>query len=377
MEKILSFTGEIGFTQMTDARHLSTIEENQYKFLWNSGWKTTAKNLDELHSRATLVFMSEAFHEVVIDGDRYTAMVSLSYGNVTIRLAAKTKEILDRVKAELEAIYPSQEVPKEKTHRIPVQFWTMGDHGPTAYNRSIEVPSWEEIADNYATSDRRAIERLVQHPFSDEPAGARLILWHGEPGTGKTYALRSLAYEWQLWCDTHYIVDPERFFGSDSNYMLKLILQNVNDDEDELTYFDSKGTLRKEDKKPPRWKLLIFEDTGELMSRDAASRSGQGLSRLLNVVDGLIGQGLRIIVLITTNEELKALHPAIARPGRCSNLIQFHKLDTIESQEWLAKNKVLDANINGGYTIAELFALKDESFAFLRQEPSKATIGFG
>lgn len=39
--------------------------------------------------------------------------------------------------------------------------------------------------------------------------GGKLVLWHGEPGTGKTYALRTLAWEWRDWCDFHYVIDPQ------------------------------------------------------------------------------------------------------------------------------------------------------------------------
>jgi hypothetical protein len=33
-------------------------------------------------------------------------------------------------------------------------------------------------------------------------------------GTGKTFGLRALAWEWREWCDFHYIVDPDTFFGT-------------------------------------------------------------------------------------------------------------------------------------------------------------------
>ena len=51
------------------------------------------------------------------------------------------------------------------------------------------------------------------------PESGQLLLWHGEPGTGKTYALRALAWEWRAWCRFHYVTDPERFFN-EANYML-------------------------------------------------------------------------------------------------------------------------------------------------------------
>ena len=67
----------------------------------------------------------------------------------------------------------------------------------------------------------------------------------------------------------------------------------------------------------PSWKLVVLEDSGELLSIDAHERTGQALSRLLNVTDGVLGQGTKAIVLVTTNEPLRKLHPAIRRAGRC------------------------------------------------------------
>src|SRR5438046_8444628 len=86
---------------------------------------------------------------------------------------------------------------------------------------------------------------------------------------------------------------------------------------------------------PKHWRLLVLEDTGELLTPDAKSIIGQGLSRFLNVVDGLIGQGLRVLVLVTTNEELRRLHPAVARPGRCAANIEFTALPADEAAAWL------------------------------------------
>jgi ATP-dependent 26S proteasome regulatory subunit len=78
--------------------------------------------------------------------------------------------------------------------------------------------------------------------------------------------------------------------------------------------------------------MLVLEDTGELLSIDAKERAGQGLSRLLNAVDGLLGQGSRVLLLITTNEELGALHPAVTRPGRCASQVEFFPLSPVEAK---------------------------------------------
>jgi hypothetical protein len=80
-----------------------------------------------------------------------------------------------------------------------------------------------------------------------------------------------------------------------------------------------------------RWRLLILEDAGELIAV-----TGQALSRLLNVAHGLLGQGTRTLLLITSNEPVKPLHPAARRPGRCLVDIEFTPALDRRANAWLA-----------------------------------------
>jgi hypothetical protein len=107
-----------------------------------------------------------------------------------------------------------------------------------------------------------------------------------------------------------------------------------------------------------RWRLLILEDTGELLAADARMQAGQGLSRFLNVVDGLIGQGLRILVLVTTNEELGALHPAISRPGRCAANVLFRQIPVDQANAWL-REQGQEATVSEPVTLAALYAVAE------------------
>ena len=167
--------------------------------------------------------------------------------------------------------------------------------------------------------------------------GGRLILWHGEPGTGKTYALRALGWEWRSWCDLHYITDPETFFGSSPAYMLDVLLDDDDDDDDRAAGGCSSSRTPASCSRPTR-----------------RSQAGQGLSRLLNVVDGLIGQGLRILVLVTTNEPLGRLHAAVVAPGPLRGPDRVRPFTAEEAAAWLERERPRRRGARG--TLASLFA---------------------
>lgn len=104
-----------------------------------------------------------------------------------------------------------------------------------------------------------------------------------------------------------------------------------------------------------RWRLLVVEDCDDLVRGDVRSSSGQPLSRLLNLTDGLVGQGRDVLVALTTNDDVARLHPAVVRPGRCLAQVEVGALPFAEAADWLGTTEGLGART----TLAELFALRD------------------
>jgi hypothetical protein len=262
---------------------------------------------------------------------RMLVHLAISRGNAEMAVAGADRADVDRVTASLVASLREED--RDSDDDVPVTFWAQGPVSPLTPRRRIAARPWLEIAENYAASTRTALDPLM---VAREPGPGGLILWHGEPGTGKSHALRTLIREWRGWCEAHFITDPETLLGGRTSYLLSALLRSDRD----------------------RARLIVLEDAGELLAADARAVAGQALSRLLNVSDGLLGAGLRAIVLVTTNEPVRRMHPAVVRPGRCWAQVEFRRLAAAESNAWLRMHHS-DVEVSRDSTLAELFALAD------------------
>ncbi len=366
------------------ALFVQRVLEGGYRLTRSEHWTTSATELTGV-GEPLLLSLGANGAQAVFEEDGVISVVGFFGGGVFASVAANSAEALEERLARLREAFPTPD--PVSTHEVTVTFWTYSQQGPMPSWRSIAVPEWDEIAPNYTAATRAALDGLMQ---GFRPAhGGQLVLWHGEAGTGKTFALRALAWEWRHWCSLHYIVDPDTFFGQHADYLMNVLMQPGPEglqvvqshgwtpyggefSEGMLVSTDLEGVVEENGGPAEKgWRLLVLEDTGELLTPDAKTVIGQGLSRFLNVVDGLIGQGLRVLVLVTTNEEIRKLHPAVARPGRCAANIAFGPLSQQEATAWLAERGA-GASVEESATIASLYALADDSGAQPRQ-----SVGFG
>lgn len=293
-------------------------------------------SLDEVERLATVEF---AHRSISVDfrllrfASGALAFVQIVNGSADVDIAAASGDDLERALSSIaDALQPIQEAPNE----VPITFWASDSRGPISAHRRIEGPAWDEIAANHAEQTGVELTNLMS---ARGPGTGRLVLWHGEPGTGKTHAVKALVREWRSWCIPHFISDPEVFLGENSSYLMRVL---TSDDREH-------GQDRE-------WKLVILEDAGELLAADARARTGQALSRLLNVTDGLMGQGMNALVLVTTNEPLRKLHPAVQRPGRCWADVEFGALSVAEANAWLARNGST-VQVDCPTPVADLYAI--------------------
>lgn len=287
-----------------------------------------------VHMPEQLLYSTNSDHAWTGVWELKDALVRVSYTTnlklYTVRVAAASEEVANQVLDHFEHEYP---LLKPTASTIPWQFWMSTRNGTKQATRQLAACTWDSIAANYPTGLKPDLGAMMDWDAPPPKVEGRLIIWHGPPGTGKSHALQALATQWKGWCNFCVITDVSAFLAGGSEFMFDVLTEDDEDDE----YDRPSGSIIH---KEPRWKCLVFEDTGEVMGMDAREKTGPALARLLNLADGVLGQGSNVLILVTTNDDIQKFHPAVVRPGRCRARMEFGLLSPEESVAWAKAHKI-------------------------------------
>jgi len=282
--------------------------------------------------------------------------VSIRRGNSEAAIWAKNVKTAGKIVSRLNKFFEPYMVKSKDEKIIPVDFWHWNGRHSASLTRLIHCPTWAEISGNYLGDVQKEISSLMTVEKPEETG--KVMLWHGFPGTGKTYAVRALLQAWKAGYRPSVIVDPEIFF-SNSGYLYDVLLderpdyQRLDEDDDE----DDEDDEGKSPKKG-MGKLLVMEDMPDLLLKESRNDKSHAMARLLNLSDGILGQGIRAVYLFTTNQELSDIDSAFTRPGRCLATVKFEKFGSKDATEWLRTKKVeTPYDAASSMTIAELYSV--------------------
>ena len=329
----------LSYGDYVDAQFIRLAWSERLTAILGGGWITRAE-LDDAPGEVLggANYFHSARSEVLVRIDRAICHLILNERSLVARVAAKST---GHAKQALEAVAFTLPEVDATDREVSARFWWWGQHGLADLARMLPSPPWTDMKENYVGPTRRQLADLCRWD-RQPPSGGRLLLWHGDPGTGKTNAIRSLLSEWRSWAEFQFVTDPEAFL-SNPEYLLATM-----------------GGSRRPGLIVPadRWKIVVLEDAGEFLAPDAKHLNGQALSRLLNVCDGVLGQAMCALILVTTNEPLGRLHPALARPGRCLAEIHFERFDRRHLAAWCESRGVAPPDLQAA-SLAELYAHVD------------------
>lgn len=150
--------------------------------------------------------------------------------------------------------------------------------------------------------------------FNFDTSNGKLMLFHGEPGTGKTYYLRYLLQLTQN--ENVYFIPPQLFNKLDDPSFTDFLLKNKN-------------------------AVIIIEDAEQLIK--SRNNSNSPVSSLLQFTDGFLGDCYNFRFILTFNAPPTDIDPALLRDGRLYLEYEFDKLSKIKTKE---KFKDLGVDIN-------------------------------
>ena len=317
---------------------------------------TTAKILSLLEDFALLWSESKGCgEEFLLRKDGHVVSAYARQGHLAFELLSRGAD----ARAALDALarrFDPLKFRNKEADGVWAEFAHLHSRGLTRNTQFLRCPAWDDIRENYAPRSRASLERLfrMKKPWTS----GRLIIWHGPPGTGKTYALRALMMLWKDTFDFIVINDPENL-ASDPGYYYQVASGSSEAPRRYLPHLQYVSDADESGEAPrgaDQRRVFILEDTADLILEESRSSHFDKIGKLLNMTDGLFGQGREDVFLLTFNEDVSRIDPAFLRPGRCIAKMEFPKFSAAEADAWLRTRGVGRIESKGDLSLAELYA---------------------
>lgn len=259
----------------------------------------------------------------------------------------------DKDKCKLTFYYPNSSEcvdhefqPFLDLEKKPNVFMVNHEYGGFNFSKfNINLPKTFDMELNYGEEFPSVSEKIVQS-LHENYSG--LYMFHGLPGTGKTTYIKYLASVLKK----DVIFFPTSFVDEITNPSILTLLKKKQDC------------------------VLILEDAEKVLTKRSLSDQPSLVSTLLNMTDGILGDVLKLNVIVTYNCDRQDIDEALLRKGRLKAEYSFQGLSEQQSAK-LIKNLDLDIKPRDNMTLAEIYYAKsDEQLIGNIKNLEKPKIGF-
>lgn len=211
----------------------------------------------------------------------------------------------------------------------------------------------EELDLHYGESFSGFHNKLTELLKSDSKG---LIIFHGQPGTGKTYYIRMLLKD-LVKSKKNVLYVPSNFIDSFLDPSFITFLSDWILEQNNPT-------------------ILLLEDAECLVeSRDSGVRS-LGISNLLNITDGILNDILGTQIILTFNTNLDYIDSALLRPERLLARKEFTNL-TKEEATRLIEHLKIEHSPSGDMSLADIYSMKNNRTVLYHNiKEKKSKVGF-
>lgn len=167
-----------------------------------------------------------------------------------------------------------------------------------------------------------------------------LVLFHGHPGTGKTFYIRHLLRQMAAKRKNVIYMPP--------NMVDHLVEPNF------MTFLSNEIKRWSHD---GNYCVLLIEDAEPLLAKRQEGVRIQGVTNLLNMTDGLLNDMLNLQIICTFNVDLQKLDSALLRPGRLIARKEFKALSVLDAN-LLAQRLGIKHHFKKPATLGEIYAMQ-------------------
>lgn len=285
--------------------------EKFHENILNLGYKRCMLDYDS-------IYVNEHFQIIVLPHDKFVKCVC--------NINDIDSNVLNNIKNCIVELDPEED---------KIEIGILTQRNSLFYVEETEI-NYMDIDVEKTYNDDIPIEKIDD--FITEP-GDGLMLFYGEPGTGKTTYIRHLMQEHQ----------NKNFIILDANLLYNITTHSLLN-----TFIEEKNAI------------YIIEDCEKLLvSRD--NESNPIISAFLNMTDGILSQVMNCKFICTFNTEIDKIDEALLRKGRLKLKYEFKKLSFHKVK------KLTGIDTNCDMTIADVIYYENENDY---SKKKKQNIGF-